>query len=552
MMDFKKFKDDLLFVPLGGSNEVGMNLNLYHFGGKWLMVDCGIGFAGEYLPGVDIMVPDVSFIAERKADLLGLVITHAHEDHVGAVPYIWREFECPIYTTPFTAAFLRHKVNEMGPGKKPTIIEMKPGSNTAIGPFGIELIQLTHSIPEMQAVAITTPKGVVMHTGDWKFDAEPLVGPVSDYEALKKLGDKNVLALVCDSTNVFVEGESGSEGEVHDNLIKAIEGCKQRVLVSTFASNFARVKTIIEAAEKTGRVVALAGRSLHRVVEAARESGYLSDKVELLSDREIMNIPRSDALIITTGCQGEPRAALTRIARGDHPSIKLSPGDSVIFSSRKIPGNEQRINWIHNALVQKKIDVITEKDHFIHVSGHPARAELKRMYDLIRPQIAVPTHGEQRHLHEHCKFAREQGVKETVQATNGAVIWLEPGEASVIDNVTSGYIAVDGTSLIPTDGVIIKTRRKLRDDGIVIISAAIDKNNQLAGGLQFAAPGLLDPTEDADLIEELVEELTAVVEKASKKAQLPDIRESLRLCARKMFKNEIDKKPVIEVMLVAV
>lgn len=551
-MDFKKFKDDLLFVPLGGSNEVGMNLNLYHFGGKWLMVDCGIGFAGEWLPGIDVVVPDVSFIAERKKDLVGLVVTHAHEDHVGAIPWVWREFECPIYTTPFTAAFLRHKINEMGPGPKPKIIEMKPGSKTDIAPFGIELVQLTHSIPEMQAVAITTPKGVVMHTGDWKFDPEPLVGPVSDYEGLRRFGDAKVLAMVCDSTNVFVEGESGSEGEVRDHLISAIKNCKQRVVVSTFASNFARVKTIIEAAEQTGRVVALAGRSLARVVEAARESGYLSSKVEMLSDRDIMNIPRPDALIIATGCQGEPRAALTRIARGDHPAIRLSPGDTVIFSSRKIPGNEQRINYVNNQLIAKRVEVVTEKDHFIHVSGHPARGELKRMYELVRPQIAVPTHGEPRHLHEHCKFAREMGVKEAVEAKNGAVIWLEPGEASVLDHVTSGYMAVDGTSVIPSDGNIIRTRRKLRDDGIVIVSAAIGSGYKLASDVHLSAPGLLDAEEDAELIEEITEELTRIIENAPKKAKLPDIQESVRLAVRKIFRNEIDKKPVIEVMLVAV
>ncbi len=550
--DFKKFKDDLLFVPLGGSNEIGMNLNLYHFGGKWLMVDCGIGFAGELLPGVEIVVPDVSFIAERKKDLVGLVITHAHEDHVGAVPYVWREFECPIYTTPFTAAFLRHKVSEMGAGKKPQIIEMQPGTKQDIAPFAIELVELTHSIPEMQAVAITTPKGVVIHTGDWKFDADPLVGPVSDYDALKNYGDKNVLAMVCDSTNVFVEGDSGSEGEVREHLIAAIRKCEQRVVVSTFASNFARVKTAIEAAEETGRIVALAGRSLHRVVEAARESGYLSANVEFLSDREIMNIPRKDALIICTGCQGEPRAALTRIARGDHPSIRLTPGDTVIYSSRKIPGNESRINWVHNQLVQKKIEVVTERDHFIHVSGHPAREELKRMYELVRPKIAVPTHGEPRHLHEHCKFARLQGVKETVEAKNGAIIWLEPGEASIVDHVKSGYIAVDGNSLIPTDGEIIRTRRKLRDGGLVVVSFAIDGENRLAGDVQFSAPGVLDAEEDGDFIEELLAEVTDIIESTPRKLKFDDMKERVRLALRKLINNELDKKPVIQVMAIRV
>jgi ribonuclease J len=543
--NFSTYKDDLLFVPLGGSNEIGMNLNLYHLGGKWLMVDCGIGFAGEYLPGIDVIVPDVSFIAERKQDLLGLVITHAHEDHVGAVPYIWRELECPIYTTPFTAAFLRAKISEMGEGKKPQIIEIKPGGKTDIGPFGIEMIELTHSIPEMQALAITTPKGVIMHTGDWKFDAKPLVGPVSDYDALKQYGDKGVLAMVCDSTNVFVDGESGSEGEVHDHLVEAIRNCKERVVVSTFASNFARVKTVIEAAEKTGRLVGLAGRSLWRVVDAARESGYLSKSVEFLSDRDIMNIPRKDAVIICTGCQGEPRAALTRIARNDHPTIRLSRGDTVIFSSRKIPGNETRIGWIHNQLVTNGIEVVTEKDHYIHVSGHPARDELKRMYELVRPKIAVPTHGEARHLHEHCKYARELGVKETVEARNGAVIWLEEGEASVLDQVPSGYIAVDGSSLIPTDSFTIKTRRKLRDDGIVMVSAVMDMDNRLLAPIQFAAPGLLDEDEDRALFDDIIDMLTEVVESSRK----TDIKEAIRLAVRKEIKRELDKKPVIEVMV---
>lgn len=549
MIDFKKFKNDLLFVPLGGSNEIGMNLNLYHYGGKWLMVDCGIGFAGEYLPGVEIMVPNIEFIAQRKDDLVGLVITHAHEDHVGGVPHLWRELDCPIYATPFTAAFLRHKINEMGPGKKPQIIEMAPGGKADLSPFSVEMIELTHSIPEMQALAITTPKGVVMHTGDWKFDANPLVGKVSDYGALQRFGDANVLAMVCDSTNVFVEGESGSEGEVHEHLIHAIRTCKQRVAVSTFASNFARVKTVIEAAEATGRVVALAGRSLHRVVEAAKESGYLSPKVELISDREAMNLPRKDVLILCTGCQGEPRAALSRIAGGSHPTLRFQPGDAVIFSSRKIPGNEMRVNWIHNQLVQKGIEVITEKDHFIHVSGHPARDELKRMYELVRPKIAVPTHGESRHLHEHCKFAKSMGVAETVEAKNGAVIWLEPGEASILDHVTSGYQAVDGYSLIATDSTIIRTRRKLRDDGIVTIAVALE-GGRLAGDLQFSAPGVLDEEEDAELIEELAAELTDIVEKAPKKATSSDIQESLRQAVRKLIKNEIGKKPVIQVSVI--
>ena len=545
--DFSKYHDELLFVPLGGSNEIGMNLNLYTIGGKWLMVDCGIGFASEHLPGVDIIVPDVSFIAEHKDDLLGLVLTHAHEDHLGAVPYVWREFGCPIYATPFTAAFLHHKLAEMGPGTKPKVIEVEVGSSVKIGPFAIEMIELTHSIPEMQAVAITTDVGVVMHTGDWKFDADPLIGPVSDYAQLKKYGDGSVLAMVCDSTNVFVEGESGSEGEVRKHLTKVIADCPQRVVVSTFASNLARVATIIQAAADAGKVVALAGRSLHRVVDAAKQSGYLDKDMEFISDKEVMSLPRKDVLILCTGNQGEPRAALSRIARGEHPNVRLQPGDTVIFSSRKIPGNETRINRMHNQLVEKKIEVISEKDFFIHVSGHPAREELKRMYAMVRPAIAVPTHGEARHLHEHALLAKSLGVKETVEAFNGAIVWLAKGEASVIGKVHSGYIAIDGTSMISTDGDILRTRRKLRDDGAIFVSLVIGKDGDLVHPVQLAAPGILDIKEDDELIAECIDEVTKTMSKIKPRAGDKQIIEDVRMAMRKLLKRELDKKPVIEV-----
>jgi ribonuclease J len=545
--DFKKYHDRILFVPLGGSNEIGMNLNLYTINGKWIMVDCGIGFAGDGLPGIDVIVPDISFIVERKKDLLGMVITHAHEDHLGAVPYLWRELECPVYTTAFTANFLKHKMSEMGPGKKPQVHEIALGGKVDIGPFALELIELTHSIPEMQAVAITTSAGVVMHTGDWKFDVDPLIGPESNYAQLSKYGDGNVLAMVCDSTNVFVEGSTGSEGMVRKGLTEMIAGCKQRVVVTTFASNLARVATIIQAAQDAGRVVALAGRSLHRVVEAAKESGYLKEDAEFISDKEVMNIARKDVLILCTGSQGEPRAALTRISRGDHPNIRLSPGDTVIFSSRKIPGNELKINGIHNRLILSGVEVITDKDDSIHVSGHPARDELKRMYQMVRPQIAVPTHGEPRHLHEHAKLASSLGVRETVQAYNGAVVLLEKGEAAVIGKVPSGYIAIDGLSLIPTDGEVIRTRRKLRDDGAIFISIVINKDGTLLAPVRLASPGLLDMREDKDLLDECAAEVTHALENAKAKATDEQLREQVRLCLRKILKHELDKKPVIEV-----
>lgn len=550
--NFAKHKDELLFVPLGGSNEIGMNLNLYTIDGKWLMVDCGIGFAGESLPGVEIIVPDISFIMEHKENLLGLVITHAHEDHLGAVPYLWRDLECPIYTTPFTAAFLRHKISEMGAGKKPVIHEIACGGSVDLSPFNIEFIDLTHSIPEMQAVAITTKKGVVLHTGDWKFDDAPMIGVTSDTDALKRYGDGNVLAMVCDSTNVFEEGHSGSEGEVREHLVELIKSCKKRVVVATFASNLARVATLIHAAQEAGRMVALAGRSLHRVVDAAKQTGYISSDMEFINEREIMNIPREDILIICTGGQGEPRAALARIARGDHQQIRLQPNDTVIFSSRKIPGNELKINGMQNRLVEKKVEIITDRNFFIHVSGHPARAELKQMYELVRPKIAVPTHGETRHLHEHAKYAKSLGVKESVEAYNGAVVWLEEGEASVIGKVHAGYVAIDGSSLIPTDGDVIRTRRKLRDDGAIFVSIAVDKDSALAAPVQLVAPGILDAQEDADFIAEAIAEVTHNI--STQKARIGDeqLKEMVRLCLRRSFKRDLDKKPVIEVLLARV
>ncbi len=550
--DFKKYSDELLFVPLGGSNEIGMNLNLYTYKGKWIMLDCGIGFAGEYLPGVEIVVPDVSFVAEIKKDLLGLILTHAHEDHLGAVPYIWNEFECPIYATPFTGAFLKHKLGEMGPGKKPKITTIQPGGAVELGPFALELVDLTHSIPEMQAVAITTDKGVIMHTGDWKFDAEPLVGPVSNYDALKKFGDGKVLAMVCDSTNVFEEGESGSEGDVRKNLVKLIAECPERVVVTTFASNLARVLTIVHAAHEAGRVVGLAGRSLWRIVETAKECGYIPEGMEFIAETEIMDVARRDIVIICTGGQGEPRAALPRIAKGEHPNVKLAPGDIVIFSSRKIPGNETKINFMLNKLVERKIEIITERKYHIHVSGHPARAELKRMYELVRPQIAVPTHGERRHIHEHAKLAKSLGVKETVEAYNGAVVWLESGEASVIGTVDSGYVAIDGTTLIPTDGEIMRARRRLRDDGIVIISFAIDKKNALASKISFSAPGVLDAKEDMELAESWMAEVETVLEHAKPKSTDDQLKEVVRGSLRKLIKNDLGKKPFVEVHLARV
>lgn len=550
--DFSKYRDKLLFVPLGGSNEVGMNLNLYTTQGKWLMIDCGIGFAGDYLPGVEVIVPDIDFITQRKKDLLGLVLTHAHEDHIGAVPYLWRELECPIYATPFTASLLTHKFNEMGPGKKPVITEVLPASKLSLGPFELDLIGITHSIPEMQGIALKAAGKTVMHTGDWKFDETPLVGPASDYDKLKAYGDGHVDAIVCDSTNVFVEGEAGSEETVREHLTELIASCKNRVVVTTFASNIARLETILLAGHKAGRITALAGRSMHRMIDAAHDASYLVSENEFVSDREIMNVPRGDALIVCTGSQGEPRAALTRIARGDHPAIQLSRGDTVIFASRKIPGNDSRIHHIINQLTRRGIEVITDRNFFIHVSGHPGRAELKRMYELTRPAIAIPTHGEARHLHEHAKLAKSLGVKETVEAKNGAVVLIEQGEASVIGEVKSGYTAIDGLSMIPTDGSVLKHRRRLRDEGAVFISVTLSKDTDLAAPVQFAAPGVLDAEEDAELLEEIIAEIEDAVGKAKPRSSDEQVRELITQTAKRAISRELGKKPLLVVHVLRV
>ncbi|MEI7669263.1 MAG: ribonuclease J [Pseudomonadota bacterium] len=547
----KEYENEFLFVPLGGSNEIGMNLNLYYYQGKWIIIDLGIGFASDHIPGVDIIIPDISFLTKYKKDIVGMIITHAHEDHLGAVPYLWEEIGCPLYATAFTASVLRAKLTDDGITTKLPIHEVKPGQKISLAPFEFEMVPLTHSIPEMQAIALRTDKGVVMHTGDWKFDKEPVVGQVSDEATLKKYGDEGVLAMVCDSTNVFVDGESGSEAGVGDNLAKIIAGCKQRVVVTTFASNIARIESIVRAAQKAGRNIAIAGRSLRRITAAAKENGYLKD-VEFINEREIGNIAKNDILIICTGCQGEPLAALSKVARGEHPNIRLSSGDTVIFSSRKIPGNESKVSHTYNALVKRGIEIITDKRYHVHVSGHPCRDELKRMYDLVRPQIAIPTHGEARHIHEHAKFARSMGVKEVVEAKNGSVILLSQGKALEIGTVESGYIAIDGNSFISIDSSVIKTRRRLRDDGCVLASIVIDKNNELLAEPIISAPGSLDNKDDIDLINALIEDIKSTIMQAKPRDTSEKIAENIRKVIQKLFKHDLGKKPILDVHVVKI
>lgn len=546
-INYTKYDDELLFLPLGGSNEIGMNFNLYRYKGKWLIIDCGIGFADDYLPGVEIVVPNIDAITPYKKDIVGLVLTHAHEDHVGAVAYLWPELGCPLYATPFTAAILKNKLAEEGIAGQAKITEVQAGKQYELGPFKFEMVPITHSIPEMHAVAIRTDKGVVMHTGDWKLDPAPQIGGTTDEQTLAKYGDEGVLAMVCDSTNVFVEGESGSERDVRTSLTDIISQCPQRVVVTTFSSNIARLETVIRAAMSANRKVSLVGKSIWRMVAAAQEAGYLNDVDEFLTDSQGMELPRDKVAFIVTGCQGESRAALSKIARGEHPAIRLSPNDTVIFSSRTIPGNEKNVGFIHNRLVGQGLEVVNHHNGFVHVSGHPGRGELERMYQLVRPQIAIPTHGEARHIHEHAKFAKALQVPKSIIMENGSVAVLTGDNPGVIGKEYSGYLALDGTSFISSDSGVIRARRKIRDDGFMVVSVALKKSMELAGRPKLSAPGCLDSTTDRELLNAIADDIQAVVERGKWQGKLSQLEEAIRQAMRKVIRDELGKKPVLDV-----
>lgn len=412
-------RDGLVYLPLGGAGEIGMNFYLYGCRGKWIAVECGITFADETMPGLDVIMANPRFIVDNVKDLLGIVLTHAHEDHLGAVPHLWRKLRVPLYATPFAAGLLRAKLAEAGLLGEASLTEIPLNGHLDLGAFAIDFVTVTHSIPEPNALAIGTPYGMVVHTGDWKIDPAPLLGKTIDSAKLSALGDSGVLAMVCDSTNVFVPGESGSESEIRENLIEIVGRYKERVAIACFASNVARVESAVHAATANGRRVALIGRSLWRMTEVAQSCGYLRDIPPFLTEHDIGYLPRNEVLLICTGSQGEQGAALTRIAANEHANVVLDRGDVVLFSSRKIPGNEMSIYKVQNQLARRGVQILTDKEARIHVSGHPARDELRRMYEWVRPRIAVPMHGESRHLIEHTSFARNAGVPEVVMVTNG-------------------------------------------------------------------------------------------------------------------------------------
>ena len=542
---------DLAFLPLGGTGEIGMNLNLYRCGGKWLAVDCGMGFGGAENPEVEIMVPDPSFIAERRDRLVGLVITHAHEDHIGAVAWLWPQLRCPIYATPFAATVLRRKLAEAHLADTARITVIQPGGRFRLGPFDLQFIVMAHSIPESQALAIRTPAGIVLHTGDWKIDQTPLIGPRSDEAALRALGDEGVLAMVCDSTNAMVDGHSGSEGEVRDSLAALIAGLKGRVVVTCFASNVARVESVALAARAAGRSVALVGRSLRNLDAAARECGYFKGIAPFLGEDDVNDIDDDHLLILITGSQGEARSALSRVAQDTHPRLELGEGDTVIYSSRMIPGNERAIGTVQDNLVRRGVRVITDGDHHVHVSGHPCRDELRRLYDLVRPRYSVPVHGEWRHLSAHAALAQEIGVTPLLME-DGDILALSPGRPEVVDSAPVGRLAIDGNRLVPLQGGVMGARRRMLYNGVAIASLAVDETGRVRGTPRLSAPGLFDP-EDPETARIAAELTHAIADlPASLRRDDASLAEAARAALRKSFGRRLQKRPLVDVHLLRV
>ncbi len=542
-------RKELVFLPLGGSGEIGMNMNLYGFGSaanrQWIMIDCGVMFGDLSTPGIDLICPDPSYILEEKEALHGLLLTHGHEDHIGAVALLAPKLGCPVYATPFTAALVQRKLEEAGEdGVELNVIDMN--SRFTLGPFDIEYLTLTHSIPEPSGIILRTELGTVLHTGDWKIDATPSLGPVTDSHTIKSLGQDGLLAMVCDSTNVLSAGTSGSESDVRTSLTKLIAEQEGRVAVTTFASNVSRVVSICEAAAASDRSVCLLGRSMLRIVDAARETNLLPKGLTFVEPKDAGHLPRQNVLYLCTGSQGEPRAALSRIARNDHRDLTLSDGDTVIFSSKIIPGNDREIYNLQNDLVELGVKVITEKDEFVHVSGHPCREELRAMYEWARPQIAIPVHGEARHLEEHADFALELGAKLSFAPRNGDLIRIAPDGPERIDEVPAGRIYLDGDVLMPDGAAPMRERRKLSQTGALVVSLVVNKKGEL---VSLSAEGIgVFYGEDAEAgQDELEDEIEAAVAGLSK-AKLQDyeaVSLVVKRAARVYFDDAWGKRPLI-------
>ena len=553
----KNENNELVFCPLGGSGEIGMNMNLYGYGQednhKWIMIDIGVGFTDDSVPGIDLMVADPDFIVQRKENLLGILLTHAHEDHIGAIAHLWPMLECPIYATPFTAILIKEKCREkkIQIDGKLKIIQLD--GNVKIGPFEVNYVTLTHSILEPNALCIKTPVGTILHTGDWKCDNDPLLGKKMDEVKLKAIGKEGVLAMVCDSTNIFTEGRSGSEKDVRDSLMTIMENIKNRIVVTTFASNAARMETVFKCAEKVGRHLSLVGRSMHRIYNTARECGYLQNLKPPLDPRDAKKIPRNKIVYLCTGSQGEPMGAMNRIVNEEHPDVMLDAEDTVIFSSRIIPGNEKKLFKIHNKLVKRQINVISEDNAFIHVSGHPGREEMKDMYSWIKPQISIPVHGEHRHMKEHYEFAKSLGVPQPALIENGDIIRVYPGKPEIIDKVHTGKLLVDGNRLIDEDSRFLNDRKNIAHNGLMDITLIISKKGNLDRNPIINLRGI--PADDEELDEisyDLEDEIinTAKSYSLNNKKDEKNLIDSLKSNLKKVIYARVKKRPYTNIVLV--
>jgi ribonuclease J len=536
--------NELLFVALGGSGEIGMNVNLYGCDGKWLMVDCGVTFADPDYPGIDVLLPDLTFIEERLDDLVGIVITHGHEDHIGALPYLAADLGVPVYASPFTAGLIREKFEEEGVTDQVKLRIVKEDDSFKLGPFGISYVPLAHSIPEGNAILIETRHGRILHTGDWKIDES---SGASTADELTAVGDKGIFALVCDSTNVFNPEASGSEADVRQGLDEVISAAKGRVLVTTFASNAARLATLGQVAKDTGRQLCLAGRSLDRISRVAKATGYLKDLPPVIDWDAAMRLPRNQVLIVATGGQGEARAALNRVSEGTHP-IKLDRGDTVVFSSKQIPGNERAIGEIQNRLAAMGVEIVTDRQAFVHVSGHPGRPELAQMYQWIRPELVMPVHGEMRHLAEHARFAIDSGVPGAVIQTDGDIIRLAPGRPEKIGEAQVGRLAVDGDVILPADGSTMNERRRMAQFGQMSVAVALRKDGNLIGEPEVKLQGIPVEEDRDPFIDEAIDAAEAAVRKGGRDRE--KLREAIRLAVRRVATRWTGKKPVVDVLLI--
>ncbi len=550
-------KNELLFCPLGGSGEIGMNMNLFAYGKpgehKWIMVDIGVTFADDTLPGIDLIYADPGFVVDKKDSLLGIVLTHAHEDHIGAIAHLWPQLKCKIFATPFTALLIKEKFKEKHIDITKELIIVQLNGTINLNPFKIEYITLTHSILEPNGLRIETPSGVILHTGDWKIDPNPLIGGKINSKRLQEIGQEGVLAMICDSTNVFSHGKSGSELDVRKNMLNIMSSLKKRIIITSFASNVARMETAFYCAEKTGRQISLVGRSMHRIYKAAKQCGYLKNIIEPIDPREAKNISREKIVYLCTGSQGEPMGAMMRISSYTHPDVLIEKDDAVIFSSKIIPGNEKKLYKLHNQLVKDGIEVISEETEFVHVSGHPNREDLKDMYGWVKPKCVIPVHGEHRHMIEHINFAKEMKVPNPVQVENGDIVRLFPGVPKVFDKAPSGRLYLDGNISVEEDSLSIKDRKNLSANGYLEVTVLISSkgNTYKKPIISFRGIPVYETEEFIWGLEEEIEKLTKTFSLNSKK-QEHNLIDALKIASRKYTKEITGKKPFTNINLVRI